>query len=329
MSNFELYGARSHDAIAERDGVNRKALCIGINAYPTSPLTGCVADARAWERSLTRVGFQVQLLLDHQATSSRILDTCASLINSARAGDVIAIQFSGHGTSVPRSSGDETTDEALCAYNFNSGGLIVDDDLARLCDRIPTGVNVTFFMDCCHSGTNTRLFRPSDERSRSDERVRFLPPTPEMIEAYWRERQYRGAARASRSPYANRSEVLFAACKDTQKSYETGGHGNFTRHAVATLDRGISGMTNGAFIDRVRGALHDPRQTPELWSDRQFWDAGLLAPRSSSAGAGPAAPPPAGGGGGPSPPPAGGGAATDKLDSLIQQLDDWLKKNRT
>ncbi len=35
----------------------RRALCIGINQYPTAPLMGCVADAQSWASALTQLGF--------------------------------------------------------------------------------------------------------------------------------------------------------------------------------------------------------------------------------------------------------------------------------
>src|SRR5262249_57154954 len=46
----------------------RRALCVGIDRYPTMPLAGCVADARDWAHALETLGFSTALLLDDAAT---------------------------------------------------------------------------------------------------------------------------------------------------------------------------------------------------------------------------------------------------------------------
>ena len=49
------FAAAPLDASAQRAAVGRKrALCIGINDYPTAPLAGCVSDAEDWAKTLQR-----------------------------------------------------------------------------------------------------------------------------------------------------------------------------------------------------------------------------------------------------------------------------------
>src|SRR5206468_12614070 len=47
----------------------RRALCVGIDRYPTAPLGGCANDAQEWGRTLQSLGFEEpKLLLDDEAT---------------------------------------------------------------------------------------------------------------------------------------------------------------------------------------------------------------------------------------------------------------------
>ena len=140
----------------------RAALCIGIDDY-VSPyqLSGCMRDARAWSKALAGLGFDVTTLTNHHATRAAILEGLAALIDQASAGDALVFQFAGHGTQVDDLDGDERDgkDEALCPFDWGEGRLIIDDDLRAIFVRLPAGVSCTCFVDCCHSGTITRLVR--------------------------------------------------------------------------------------------------------------------------------------------------------------------------
>ncbi|MEZ4831544.1 MAG: caspase family protein [Caldilineaceae bacterium] len=86
----------------------RRSLCVGIDDYSTRPLSGCVSDAREWDKTLQRLGFEpATLLLDRDATRARILSELEKLITNRQAGDVLVFQYSGHGIQLPDVSGDE------------------------------------------------------------------------------------------------------------------------------------------------------------------------------------------------------------------------------
>ena len=164
---------------AATPGQTRRALCVGINSYPTSPLAACVRDAQTWATTLRGLAFDTTVLLDREATRQRVLDALNDLIDSARAGDSLVFQYAGHGTQAEDLNGDEADryDEALVPIDYTSGALLLDDDLADVYRRLPAGAVLTLFMDCCHSGTNSR-FAPIDRTPpRSDERRRFLQLT--------------------------------------------------------------------------------------------------------------------------------------------------------
>ena len=68
---------------------------------------------------------------------------------------------------------------------------MLDDDLADIYRKLPDGAVLTLFMDCCHSGTNSR-FRPIGAPVNRTERVRFLRLTEDVVEAHRRFRAQRG-----------------------------------------------------------------------------------------------------------------------------------------
>lgn len=255
-------------------GGRRLALCVGIDAYPAPEhqLAGCVNDARNWARTLTGLGFETRLLLDGDASRATLERELSRLVDQSRCGDVIVFQYAGHGTQAPDLNGDEddNIDEALCPVDFASGALYIDDDIAALFARIPDGVNMTCFMDCCHSGTNTRFavgLSPGEMARPPGTKARFVKLTPAIIEAHKRFRQQlRGASRAISSGGAQRMrDVKFSACLDHQVALESEGSGDFTRRATKVLATGIQGMSNEEFLRRVLAEFGGAaRQAPML-----------------------------------------------------------------
>ena len=239
----------------------RRALCVGINRYPdpNHELAGCVADARMWADALSQLGFTTSLLLDGQATREAMDRELLALVGSSVLGDVIVFQYAGHGTHVPDLNGDEEdgTDEALCPVDFAAGALYIDDDIAAVFARIPDGVNMTCFMDCCHSGTNSRVAvgAPPTQGARSgkDERKRYVKPTPDIIEAHRRFREKSGGRQRTLGSggISLMRDVKFSACLDAEVAWESDGHGEFTLRATRILGAGIDGLTNKEFARRV------------------------------------------------------------------------------
>lgn len=286
--------------------VRRRALCIGIDEYPRDPLGGCVADADEWAKMLASVGFEVTSMRNEEATRDAMLRAMIDLVTTSTPGDILAIQFAGHGTFVPDLDGDETddfgpTDEALCPVDFRDGQLIVDDDLAVIWDLIPEGVSLTLIFDCCHSGTASRGLGRIDVSTvpvPAGTKRRLAPLDDEAIAAYRKARSapvtddLRGAAHrkvleveAGRAvnttrvrPNAIRREVLIAACQPDQVALETNGHGVFTSAALEILAKTPS-LTNGEFVKAVVAAIDDRYdQTPLLTSDDSRVGLVLLSP---------------------------------------------------
>jgi hypothetical protein len=270
----------------------RRALCIGIDDYPTMPLGGCVADARAWGAVLETLGFSVSYLMNEQATHNAILERLHQLIAASVPGDVAVFQFAGHGTELEDIDGDEVDgtngpkDEALCPYDISQGAFVIDDDIAEVFTGIREGVNVTCFIDCCHSGTITRFMVGAASNDDQSRRARFLPASPAMQAAHraFRERLGRRRTLDKGTPDQMR-QVVFAACLDREVAYESGGQGEFTLRAVQILRQGIGGLTNEAFQHRVRAAFgSQPRQHPDLDCAEPMRQGPLLQPLRAAHG---------------------------------------------
>src|SRR5690606_22882722 len=133
----------------DRGGSKRlRALCVGIDEYRDNALEGCVRDAKTWARALSDLRFDVKTLLNGAATRDAVLAALKQLIESARPGDHLVFQYSGHGTQVEDLNGDESDryDEALVPVDYHTGALLLDDDLADVYRSVPDGVVLTLFM---------------------------------------------------------------------------------------------------------------------------------------------------------------------------------------
>jgi hypothetical protein len=224
---------------------------VGIDEYRDQPLEGCVNDSKAWGRVLTNAGFTVTYIHNKQATNRRIQQALADLISGARPGDILAFQYSGHGTQIPDDNGDEADgfDEAFVPVDYHKGELLLRDDVvAKALDLLPEGVTLTLFMDCCHCGTNSRFAPRIRAVETATDRVRYMPP------------EYLGVLRAPRVARARRRAlpssapgvIHFAACRDDEYAWESRGQGDFTAAATAFLADAITrGDTNEIFVKQV------------------------------------------------------------------------------
>ena len=276
---------------------SRRALCVGINAYPDRPLNGCVADSETWSRTLSSAGFTVTSLLDRQATRAGIVENLDNMIASSRSGDVLVFQYAGHGVFFGDDSGDELdglreqNDEALCPIDYADGALLSDDDIALMFARLPQGVNLTCFMDCCHSGDLARAALATGRPDDPDARARFLPASAELIEAHRRFRAAGAAVQFNAAPGARSAHgpigkpaVMFAACRSDQVAWESRGQGHFTARATTILNAAPPGMTNAEFGARVTAAFGEKaRQETVIDSDETALTRLLLEPIGQTA----------------------------------------------
>ena len=250
--------------------MSKKALCIGINDYPGtgSDLSGCVNDANDWAAELGSRGFTVAKMLDKKATHAAMTKAIGSLIKDAKKGDSLIITYSGHGTWVPDSSGDEPDgrDEGLCPWDIGSVGPLLDDDIRVLFAKRSSGVRIVLLSDSCHSGTVTK--GDDSDLDAGAARARFLPleawmPAGELPAAAARPLNLVSGLKRSGG------DLLLAGCQDTEYSWDTSfqnrPNGAFTYYALKTL-REKKPATYAAWFAAIRAYLPSNRlpQSPQI-----------------------------------------------------------------
>lgn len=264
--------------------VAKFALCIGINNYPGtgSDLAGCVNDANDWGATLQKKGFAVTKIFDRQATGKKIRAAIESTIGKARYGDLVLIQYSGHGSYVPDENGDEPdgADECICPYDINARGPVTDDELFELYSAKRTGVKLSVISDSCHSGTVAKFAPittpPTIAGTNAPQRkVRFLPPATFLSK---REVAKLGGGDGLRrsNPPGRYAALLISGCQDTEYSYDAYFNGRpngaFTFVALRELAKLASTATYRQWYDSIRKALPSQQypQTPNLYGSSRM-----------------------------------------------------------
>ncbi|WRT66801.1 uncharacterized protein IL334_003764 [Kwoniella shivajii] len=146
----------------------RKALLIGINYFGTSgQLNGCINDVHNVQKFICeRFGYRpadIVMLTDDaidprtSPTRDNIIRGMQWLVEGAQRDDALFFHYSGHGTQSEDTDGDEgdDDDEAICPLDYQSAGLLIDDDSKHdlLVRPLPAGCRLTAIFDSCHSGT--------------------------------------------------------------------------------------------------------------------------------------------------------------------------------
>ncbi len=138
-----------------------RALLVGINTYPSSPLKGCVNDITDMSAFLiSKCGFtinELKTITDSNATKDAIIDGLNQLLNDIHTGDRILFHYSGHGVQFPTHDPQteiDGLDEAICPYDFDwtDAHTIRDKEFNSIFSAIPEGVEFIWISDSCHSG---------------------------------------------------------------------------------------------------------------------------------------------------------------------------------
>lgn len=214
----------------------RRALVVGIDDYPASPLTGCVADAKGMASFLQRQqdgrrNYDVRLVTSDTASINRrdLRTFLAELFEHARDASILFF-FAGHGAQTPWGAELVTQD-----YVSNSLGVSMND-VITLANDSPAG-EVTLILDCCFSGDVANV--PGLQSAAVAEAFR-------LDRAVLRENVTVLAASTARQPSA---EV------------RGGGQGAFTQLLLEGLDGGaadhlgeVTALSLYAFASRAFGA---------------------------------------------------------------------------
>lgn len=174
------------------------ALLVGINAYPVSPLSGCLNDVAAMEAYLRKTyegrgpsALRIQRITDADETKptrQNIIDGFG-FFKKAEAGDVCLFYYSGHGSfsKAPDefwTERDGYLESFVCTDSRLPGGRdLMNKEMGYLISKALEGkqdVQFVAITDCCHAGTITKALTENKWTERS-----FVADfTPKKLEDY-------------------------------------------------------------------------------------------------------------------------------------------------
>jgi hypothetical protein len=250
--------------------MTKKALLIGNNYTGTKvALKGCINDVMNISNVLqTKCGFtSPNIIVATEATRAVMESSIQRLVSGSRPGDVLFFYYSGHGSTLKDVSGDEKDgyDEVLVPVDYSTNGFILDDWLyANLASKVPGGVTLWGFTDCCHSGTMCDLtynWVPNCTVKKGN------PRTPYNT-SNWTDVFTMSTDR--RAPLVG-NVTFFAGCLDNQVSYESSGQGAFTKCLIEFLNQKSVFVNNTVRLSELLKYIHCnlkingfPSQVPQL-----------------------------------------------------------------
>lgn len=283
----------------------KRTLLVGIN-YPGTPhaLRGCVNDVTIMSEILTRYyGFpthEKRMLTDASATTANILERLEWLVDGAQAGDVLYFHYSGHGSQVVNvdynsDKEPDGKDEIICPVDLNwRDKMITDDQLKAIFDKVPAGVNLTVFMDCCHSGSildQVNQYQPGGYAVRefnnpdSPVRSRLLPmPADIANRAIGLDLQVRPRQLQSRPGGVDASGLLISGCQSHQTSADSWFMNKFmgaaTYFTTELLKQHNYRITYKDLVEKLNANLtyHQFTQRPELNGSSDLFTNDFLQP---------------------------------------------------
>lgn len=222
-----------------------RALLIGIGNYNKST-TGWSAlhgnnDVTLLSGKLKARGFKVSSLVDQSATKTNVIKALDTLAESASAGDVIYIHFSGHGQLIQDMNKDELGDfdqsfvcyDACYSPNYKIVGRgyrgqnhLIDDELFPYINQIKSEVgsngSVIVVFDSCYSGGADRS-EMTDEPDKGSE-VEWINSVRGTDDEFQVNKTAETYLRAIAKPGAylrgGGAVTIISACESDQKNYE-------------------------------------------------------------------------------------------------------------
>lgn len=237
----------------------KKAVIVGISyKFSRHELKGCINDAKCMKYMLiNKFSFPEAsiIMLTEEETDPYKIPTKQNmrmalfwLVQGCQPGDSLVFHYSGHGSRQRNYNGDEVDgyDETLCPLDFETQGMIVDDEINTAIVRpIPPGVKLHAIIDACHSGTVLDL--------------PFLCRMNRSGQYVWEDHRPRSGIWKGSSG----GEVIsFSGCDDNQTSADTSALSKVTSTGAMTfcfiqaIERGHGqGATYGSILTAMRHAI--------------------------------------------------------------------------
>ncbi|KAI4354640.1 hypothetical protein L6164_003487 [Bauhinia variegata] len=237
----------------------KKAVIVGISyRYSRHELKGCINDAKCMRYLLiNKFKFpesSILMLTEEETdpfrrpTKHNMRMAMYWLVQGCQPGDSLVFHYSGHGSQQRNYSGDEADgyDETLCPLDFETQGMIVDDEInATIVRPLPHGVKLHALIDACHSGTILDL--------------PFLCRMDRNGQYAWEDHRPRSGIWKGSSG----GEVIsFSGCDDHQTSADTSALSKITSTGAMTycfiqaIERG-HGTTYGSILASMRTAIRN------------------------------------------------------------------------
>jgi len=191
---------------------NRIALLFAIDNYPgtQNDLPDCIKDQNnvADFLALNYPEFKILKFTDSMVTTTSFRDNIKNQVTALKSGDILLINYSGHGTRGINPAEPDGYSEALYLWN----DAFWDQEWSKLLQLIPAGAKVIIVLDSCfaHGSTETKNIHT---------KVRFVQTQviPEGM------KRIRRILKGDMLNY-----LVFAACEENQTSTSTGHGGVFT-----------------------------------------------------------------------------------------------------
>jgi hypothetical protein len=211
----------------------RTAFLVGINYINTnSELNGCYNDVVNVAQYLrSTLGYSpgaISILTDGNRgaagsasalppTRQNIIAGLNALVAGMIAVDEAVFHYSGHGSLVRDTNGDEVTgfDSCLCPVDYATpasagGGMITDDEIRTLLiNKVPRGARLYVILDCCHNGTGCDIRYKYEDFS-----ILLSPPSARI--PFWRTMQ-RAYLQGKYTETAG-DVYMISGCRDEQTS---------------------------------------------------------------------------------------------------------------
>lgn len=222
-----------------------RALLVGISKYqlPNADLPGIDLDIENMKDLAQVMGFkpgQIHIVQDQQATLERVTREMSTwLREGVGPNDPVLFYFSGHGTRILDTDGDEAdgADEVLVMHDtrWSKGGTrempglrnsLVDDQISSLVGKIPSK-RVLLLIDACNSGTASRdisLSQLSLGTNTGYRKFYYYPGMPKGV----------GTA-VKKAADAPDNFAALAAAGDTESAISTDQGGVFTLGLVQSI----------------------------------------------------------------------------------------------
>lgn len=186
---------------------------VGINAYQSSPLQGCVNDSVNLGAYLAPKGAEAHYLHDREATGTAMESFWTRAMQEAGPNDTLVIHYSGHGSNGPSGLPD---DPGQCLVSADMRPFYASR-LGKILSMANPETTVVVVLDCCHSETGTRLLGSAQYK------VPKSIPWSELNTEWdrrptWREHRAYNLAALARSP--ENGIVEFAACEANDVTYD-------------------------------------------------------------------------------------------------------------